>query len=227
MLKLSKKAQLVLNKVEIELKSGTFSLADKVQLCVFGYENPSITYLGLLEKAEKYLPTNINLPEKQLDGLLKIYLAYKQLVDKQFSSVALRMYPEICIKIKLKEIVYEKCWYLSYFIKFLKEIDTSKYLEFEGWEEVFLVSAVLGQTRVDITKIDVKIIKDFYLKSKLKVKSISKLHKDLSVAAISSREMKWETMSPDELQREKVEITNSNLFGKISYLRKLQDEFKV
>jgi len=227
MLELPKKTQLILNKVILELQSSILSPADIAQLFVFCYDNPSITYLGLLERAEKYLPTNVNLPKEQLDGLSKVYWAYKNLVDRSLSPVAIRNYANICIKIRLREIVYSECWYIPFFVKFVKEINPKDYLEFEGWEEVLLVPAILGQSRIDVKKMEISTIKEFYLKNKLKVKSISKLHNDMAVAAISSREMKWETMSLESLKIEKENLEKSNLFGKDIYLQKLENEFKV
>jgi len=227
LIELSKKAQLVLNKVELELKSGSFTIVDKAQLLIFVDENPSITYLGLLEKVEKYLPTNVDLTEKQLEELIKIYLVWKNLVNRNPSSIAVKMYQDICIKIRLKEITYEKCWYLPLFVRFVKDINPDRYLEFQGWEEVFLIPAIMGQKRINIKEIDTKVIKDFYLKNKLKVKSISKTYSDLKEAAISSREMQWTVMSQDELLEESKKITESNLFGKDIYLGKLKDGFKI
>jgi hypothetical protein len=222
---LSKKAQTVFAKVSAELSSGTFSLADKMQLSVFCYENPSITYLGLLEKAEKYLPTNIDVGCK-IDALLKVYLAYKNLVERQLSPIAVKLYESVCIDIRLKKIVYEPCWYLPFFTKFVRDIDTSKYLEFQNWEEVLLIPAILGSARIDISKVDTKVIKDFYLKHKLKVKAISKIYDNLATATITTREMKWEMLSPEELAQEKWEIATTNLFGKEIYLKKL-NEFQI
>jgi hypothetical protein len=228
MLDLSKKALSVVNKVILELKSGALSSVDVAQLFVFCYEKPNITYLGLLEKAEKYLPTKIELTEEKLDELIEIYVSYKNLVERRLSPIAVKLYEDICIKIRLKEIVYEPCWYLPFFTKFA-ELDTNQYLEFQGYEEILLVSAILQkQGRIDITKVDVKTIKEFYLKNKLKAKSVSKImFGNLQYAALSCREIRWEVMSSEELQKEKIEIEHSNLFGKDLYLAKLKNEYKV
>jgi len=225
MFDISKKSAIALSKVVAG--AGELTAIDKLQLYTFCYEFPSITYLGLLEKKEKYLPVKTDLPDSKLDELVNVYLAYKNLVDRQLNSIAVRMYEDTCIKIRVREIIYEPCWYLPFFAKFVREIDPNQYLEYQGWEEVLLVPAIRGLSRVDITKVDVKLIKEFYLKTKLKSKSISRIYKDMATASLSSREMSWEMMSQKELEKEVGNIVDSKLFGKCVYLARLENEFKI
>jgi hypothetical protein len=65
------------------------------------------------------------------------------------------------------------------------------------------------------------------LKEKLQVKSVSKLYTSLAIAAEEARTMRWGTMTPDELIKEKTAIEKSNLFGKLKYLEMLKSEYKV
>jgi hypothetical protein len=227
MVELSKKTQLVLNKVKQELASKTLTFGDFIQLEVFCLEKPNITYLGLLEKVEKYLPISINTTELEARELLEIYQSYKNIVDRQFSPLIIKLYPNLCITIRLKEIVYDSCWYLPFFVKLRQEIKKEEYLEFQGWEEVLLVPALLGATKISITSIDIKQIKEYYLREKLKTKHISKIYHNLAEVAISSREMNWITMTTEQLLNEKVKLEQSNLFGRSVLLRKLEDEYKI
>jgi len=225
MFDISKKSAVALSKVVAS--TGNLTAVDKLQLYTFCYEFPSITYLGLLERKEKYLPVKVDLPESKLNELANVYLAYKKLCSRQLSPIAVKMYENICIKIRLKEIVYEPCWYLPFFTKFIIGIDTSQYLEYQGWEEVFLIPAIRGQKRIDIAKIDIKDIKEFYFRDKLKVKSISKIFTNIAAASLSSREMQWRVMMSEELLKEKIKLETSNLFGKELYLERLQNEFEI
>lgn len=232
-MKLSKRTQSILSKVEVELRSGAFSLGDHAQLTAFCVESPGISYLGLLEQAEKYLPSRLELSEQSCEELLDIFEAWHNLSKGKLSPMAIRLYPEVCIKIKMKEINYDRCWFLPLFSKFLKEFKKSQYLEFQGYEEMCLVPALnikqygKANYNLDAGKIDVKDIKEFYLRNKLGSKTIAKDYADLAEVALNNRAMRWSLMKPEELLKEKTEIEASNLFGRELYLKRLKDEYQI
>ena len=132
MLELSEKSQNILNKVEMELKSGAFELGDHAQLLAFCYEKPNITYLGLLEKAEKYLPTNMNIKEEEVDDVLDVYAAYKNLVERKVSPVAVSLYLQTCLKIRLKEMEdnFRKLESIRGLDARISEVEVSRFTDF-------------------------------------------------------------------------------------------------